>query len=105
MRLRPRRTALSPGQIGKALLEMVFACIPFIGQIGLTFMILKEKRGEWTVGPWLVAVWLLPYGGPLAYLLLGRPGRRLEAWISLLILVLAFLVFLLLYASWTLLRR
>jgi Phospholipase_D-nuclease N-terminal len=105
MRFRFRRRSQFLGQIGKSLLEMVIACIPLLGQLRLTFLIVQEKRGEWSQGLWLIAVWLLPYGGPLAYLLLGRTGRRGEAWISLLVLIAAFVVFLLVYAGWTRLLR
>jgi len=85
--------------IGKYLLLCFLACLPFVGQIILTVLILQESRASARALLWIAVVWLVPNLGPLAYVLLGRPelsGR--QAFTTLLVLLVLALVGLLLLA-------
>lgn len=89
-----------PGSLGKYLLLGFLACLPLVGQIILTILILQESRSRASALLWILAVWLMPYLGPFAYVLLGRPelsGR--QAFTILLALAVLALVGLLLFAG------
>jgi Phospholipase_D-nuclease N-terminal len=63
---------------GKFILLLLVACVPLIGQIVLTVLILKGARSRPSGILWAVAVWLVPHLGPLAYVLFGQPGTSMQ---------------------------
>jgi hypothetical protein len=82
---------------GEFLLLLVLACVPFVGQIVLTVLILKESRSRLSTILWIIVVWLVPNLGPLAYVLFGQPGvsTRMRLTVLLVLVVVALVGFLL----------
>lgn len=62
------------GTIGKYLPLLLLAAIPFVGQIILTILILQEYRARASAVLWILVVWIVPYLGACAYLVLGNQG-------------------------------
>ena len=70
-----RRSGIGP--IAAILLMLVVILVPIVGHIILTFIILGD---DLTLGEkilWLLVVWLLPFLGPLLYVLIGQRRNRL----------------------------
>lgn len=82
---------------GKFFLMLAAACVPIIGQIVLTLLILKGSRSRLSSILWIVAVWLVPHLGPLAYVLFGQPGvsKRMRLTTLLVLVAVALVGFLL----------
>jgi len=82
---------------GKFFLMCASACVPIIGQIVLTVLILKGSRSRLSSILWIVAVWLVPHLGPLAYVLFGQPGvsKRMRLTTLLVLVAVALVGFLL----------
>jgi len=81
------------GTIGKYLPLLLLAAIPFVGQIILTILILQEFRSRTSAILWIMLVWLVPYLGPFAYIVLGNQGvSRVQYRTILLVLTLIALL-------------
>jgi hypothetical protein len=70
------------GPIGAILLMIVVVLVPIVGHIILTVIILGDDLtcGEKVL--WLLVVWILPFLGPLLYLLIGQRRNRLVSRLS-----------------------
>lgn len=60
-------------------LVFVTVAIPIVGHIILTFMIVQDDLSTLEKVLWLIAVWAIPFLGPLLYLALGQKRNRLLA--------------------------
>lgn len=65
------------GCIPALLLILLLVLVPVIGHIILTVMILFDDLSGGEKLLWLIVVWLIPFLGPLLYLLLGQRRNRL----------------------------
>ncbi len=72
-----RRRSGGVGPIGTIILMLVVIFIPIIGHLILTFMILGDDLSVGEKVLWLLVVWLIPFLGPLLYLLIGQRRNRL----------------------------
>ncbi len=66
---------------------------PVVGQMLITLLILNEARSRLSIVLWVILVWVIPIFGPLAYVLLGKPGML---WRQRLFILLVLLIFILL---------
>lgn len=64
------------GCIINSLLFLVLVFVPVVGHIILTMMVLEDDHSLAGTSLWLVMIWLLPFLGPLLYLLFGQNRRR-----------------------------
>ena len=71
------RSAGGVGPIGAILLMIVVVLVPIIGHIILSVIILGDDLTSGEKLLWLLVVWLLPFLGPLLYLLIGQRRNRL----------------------------
>ena len=62
------------GSIVKYLPLVLLACIPLVGQVILSVLILQEYRSRSSAFLWILVVWTVPYLGPFAYIALGNQG-------------------------------
>lgn len=60
------------GCLANSCLFLVIVLFPLVGQIILTVMIFEDEHPPAMTLLWLVVVWLLPFVGPLIYLLFGQ---------------------------------
>ena len=67
------------GGCGITCLFLVVLCLPIIGSVILTFMILADDMNFGEKVLWLILVWVVPVIGPLLYLLLGQRQNRVLA--------------------------
>lgn len=65
------------GCLPALLLVLLLVFVPIIGHIILTIMILGDDLSGGEKLLWLLIVWLIPFLGPLLYLLLGQRRNRL----------------------------
>jgi hypothetical protein len=72
-----RRASGGIGCLPALLLLLVLVFVPIIGHIILTFMILFDDLSGGEKLLWLVVVWVIPFLGPLLYLLIGQRRDRL----------------------------
>ena len=64
------------GCITNSCLFLVIVCFPILGQIILTLMIFEDAHRLSGTVLWLAVVWLIPFLGPLLYLLFGQRTAR-----------------------------
>ncbi len=65
------------GCLFNSCLFLVIVFLPIIGQIIVTLMIFEDQHPPATMLLWLVVVWVIPFIGPLLYLLFGQnTGQR-----------------------------
>ena len=60
------------GCLANSCLFLVIVFLPTVGQVILTFMILEDQDSAAMMILWLALVWLVPFIGPLLYLLFGQ---------------------------------
>jgi Phospholipase_D-nuclease N-terminal len=60
------------GCLFNSCLFLVVVCLPLVGQIILTLMVFEDEHSPVSTVLWLIVVWLLPFLGPLLYLLFGQ---------------------------------
>jgi hypothetical protein len=60
------------GCLFNSCLFLVIVFLPLVGQIILTLMIFEDEHSPSGSLLWLLVVWLLPFLGPLMYLLFGQ---------------------------------
>ncbi len=65
------------GCIPALLLVLLLVFVPVLGHIVLTVMILADDLSGGEKLLWLIVVWLVPFLGPLLYLLIGQRRNRL----------------------------
>ena len=53
-------------------LFLVLVFIPLVGHIIETVMVLQDDHSPMGMLGWLLVIWLIPFIGPLLYLLLGQ---------------------------------
>jgi len=70
-----RRSGIGP--IAAILLMLVVILVPIVGHIILTIIILGDDLSLGEKILWLLVVWLLPFLGPLLYVLIGQRRNRL----------------------------
>ncbi len=75
-----RRSGIGP--IAAILLMLVVVLVPIVGHIILTVIILGDDLSFGEKVLWLLVVWLLPFLGPLLYVLIGQRRNRLMSQIS-----------------------
>ena len=66
----------SRGCLANSLLFLVIVFLPVIGHIIETVMILEDDHSPVGTILWLLIIWLIPFLGPLMYLLFGQRRRR-----------------------------
>jgi uncharacterized membrane protein YhaH (DUF805 family) len=60
------------GCMFNSLLFLVIVFIPVVGHIILTVMVLEDDHSPIGMLGWLLFIWLIPFIGPLCYLLFGQ---------------------------------
>ncbi len=60
------------GCLFNSCLFLIIVFLPLVGQIILTLMIFEDEHSPSMTILWLVVVWLIPFLGPLMYLLFGQ---------------------------------
>ena len=58
------------------LLFLVIVLIPGVGHIIETVMVLQDDHTSFGMLAWLLLIWLIPFVGPLLYLLFGQRRSR-----------------------------
>lgn len=64
------------GCIFNSLLFLVIVFIPLLGHIIETVMVLQDDHSPLGMFFWLLIIWLIPFIGPLLYLLFGQRRSR-----------------------------
>jgi hypothetical protein len=64
------------GCIFNSIMFLVIVFVPVIGHIIETIMILEDDHSLSGTALWLAIIWLIPFVGPLLYLLFGQHHRR-----------------------------
>ena len=64
------------GCLFNSLLFLVIVFIPIVGHIIETVMILQDDHSPIGMLGWLLLIWLVPFVGPLLYLLFGQRRSR-----------------------------
>lgn len=64
------------GCLGNTLLFLIIVFIPIVGHIIETIMVLEDDHSPAGTALWLAVIWLIPFIGPLLYLLFGQTGPR-----------------------------
>jgi hypothetical protein len=64
------------GCIFNSIMFLVLVFVPVVGHIILTIMVLEDDHSLAGAALWLAVIWLIPFLGPLLYLLLGQHRRR-----------------------------
>jgi hypothetical protein len=59
-----------------SLLFLIIVFVPLVGHIIETFMVLEDDHSTSGTILWLAVIWLIPFIGPLLYLLFGQTGPR-----------------------------
>jgi hypothetical protein len=70
----------TPGEMSTPtiiLLILVIIFIPVVGQFIVSYFVLTDRLSFTARLLWLIAVWVLPFLGPLLYLLVGQRRNRL----------------------------
>lgn len=60
-----------------SLLFLVIIFIPLVGHIIETVMVLQDDHSSLGMLGWLLVIWLIPFIGPLLYLLFGQRRSRI----------------------------
>lgn len=60
------------GCLFNSLLFLIIVFIPLIGHIIETVMVLQDDHSALGMLFWLLIIWLIPFVGPLLYLLFGQ---------------------------------
>ncbi|WP_069805172.1 PLD nuclease N-terminal domain-containing protein [Thermogemmatispora onikobensis] len=60
------------GCLFNSLLFLIIVFVPIVGHIIETFMILEDDHSAAGKLLWLAVIWLIPFLGPLLYLLFGQ---------------------------------
>ncbi len=55
-----------------SLLFLILVFVPILGHIMLTVMVLQDEHSAVGMFFWLLVIWLIPFIGPLCYLLFGQ---------------------------------
>jgi Phospholipase_D-nuclease N-terminal len=64
------------GCIFNSIMFLVIVFVPVVGHIILTIMVLEDDHSLAGTALWLAIIWLIPFLGPLLYLLFGQHRRR-----------------------------
>lgn len=64
------------GCIFNSIMFLVIVFVPVIGHIILTIMVFEDDHSLAGAALWLAVIWLIPFLGPLLYLLFGQHRRR-----------------------------
>jgi Phospholipase_D-nuclease N-terminal len=64
------------GCLFNSLLFLIIVFIPLVGHIIETVMILEDDHTALGTFSWLLVIWLIPFIGPLLYLLFGQRRSR-----------------------------
>lgn len=57
-------------------LFLIIVLFPILGQVILTIMVFEDEHSPMGTLLWLVLIWLVPFVGPLLYLLFGQNRPR-----------------------------
>lgn len=60
------------GCLFNSLLFLIIVFIPLVGHVIETVMVLQDDHSALGMLGWLLVIWLLPFVGPLLYLLFGQ---------------------------------
>lgn len=60
------------GCLFNSLLFLILVFIPLLGQVIETIMVLQDDHSPLGMLVWLLVIWLIPFVGPLLYLLFGQ---------------------------------
>lgn len=64
------------GCLFNSLLFLVIVFIPLVGHVIETVMVLQDDHSALGMLGWLLLIWLIPFVGPLLYLLFGQRRSR-----------------------------
>ena len=64
------------GCIFNSIMFLVIVFVPVVGHIIETIMVLEDDHSLAGTALWLAVIWLIPFIGPLLYLLFGQHRRR-----------------------------
>src|ERR1700693_511350 len=64
------------GCIFNSIMFLVIVFVPVVGHIIETIMVLEDDHSLAGKALWLAVIWLIPFLGPLLYLLFGQHRRR-----------------------------
>ena len=64
------------GCIFNSIMFLVIVFVPVVGHIILTIMVFEDDHSLASAALWLAVIWLIPFLGPLLYLLFGQHRRR-----------------------------
>jgi len=64
------------GCLFNSLLFLIIVFIPLVGHVIETVMVLQDNHTGLGMLGWLLVIWLIPFIGPLLYLLFGQRQTR-----------------------------
>ena len=64
------------GCLFNSLLFLIIVFIPLVGHVIETVMVLQDDHSALGMLGWLLVIWLIPFIGPLLYLLFGQRRTR-----------------------------
>ena len=64
------------GCVFNSIMFLVIVFVPVVGHIIETIMVLEDDHTLAGKALWLAVIWLIPFLGPLLYLLFGQHRRR-----------------------------
>jgi hypothetical protein len=64
------------GCLFNSLLFLIIVFIPLVGHVIETVMVLQDDHSALGALGWLLVIWLIPFVGPLLYLLFGQRRTR-----------------------------
>ncbi|HLI69464.1 MAG TPA: PLDc N-terminal domain-containing protein [Ktedonobacteraceae bacterium] len=64
------------GCLFNSLLFLIIVFIPLVGHVIETVMVLQDDHTGLGMLGWLLVIWLIPFIGPLLYLLFGQRQTR-----------------------------
>ena len=64
------------GCIFNSIMFLVIVFVPVVGHIIETIMVFEDDHSLAGTALWLAIIWLIPFLGPLLYLLFGQRRRR-----------------------------
>ena len=64
------------GCLFNSLLFLIIVFIPLVGHVIETVMVLQDDHSAVGILGWLLIIWLIPFLGPLLYLLFGQKRTR-----------------------------
>jgi hypothetical protein len=64
------------GCIFNSIMFLVIVFVPVVGHIILTIMVFEDDHSLASAALWLAVIWLIPFLGPLLYVLFGQQRRR-----------------------------